>query len=71
MCRRLVGARVEGPAPDARQRHWDENTDEDDLCGDETHRLMMEAFGPGYLPSGVGARLVFETATDSSGNPLE
>jgi 7,8-dihydropterin-6-yl-methyl-4-(beta-D-ribofuranosyl)aminobenzene 5'-phosphate synthase len=36
--------------------------------GDETRRLMKEAFGQGYLPSGVGARLVFETETDSSGN---
>jgi 7,8-dihydropterin-6-yl-methyl-4-(beta-D-ribofuranosyl)aminobenzene 5'-phosphate synthase len=36
--------------------------------GDETRRLMKDAFGQGYLPSGVGARLVFETETDSSGN---
>ena len=27
--------------------------------GDKTRRLMKEAFGEGYLPSGVGARLVF------------
>lgn len=39
--------------------------------GDETRRLMMQAFGQGYLPSGVGARLVFEPETGSSGNPPE
>jgi 7,8-dihydropterin-6-yl-methyl-4-(beta-D-ribofuranosyl)aminobenzene 5'-phosphate synthase len=27
--------------------------------GDQTRRLMSEAFGEGYLPSGAGARLVF------------
>ena len=39
--------------------------------GDETRRLMKEAFGQGYLPSGVGARLVFEAETGSSGNQSE
>ena len=28
--------------------------------GDDTRRRMEEAFGEGYVPSGLGARLTFE-----------
>ena len=33
-------------------------------CGNDTRRLMKEAFGEGYMPSGVGARLTFEDQRD-------
>ena len=33
--------------------------------GDNTRRLMKEAFGEGYLPSGVGAQLVFRGRHES------
>lgn len=37
--------------------------------GDATRRLMKEAFGEGYLPSGVGVRLVFGPEADALGKP--